>query len=97
LFGNSQERKRFFKLIAVRTPFEPWLWFVYHYFACLGFLEGRRGLIACQIRSAYIRQVRAKMYELALGRLAEPSSAIAAGGRQNRLPPRPGRPASKAA
>lgn len=68
LFGNSQERKRFLKLIAVRMPSEPWLWFAYHYFVCLGFLEGKRGLIACQIRASYIRQVRAKMYELGLRR-----------------------------
>lgn len=68
LLGNSQERKRFLKLIAVRMPSEPWLWFAYHYFVCLGFLEGKRGLIACQIRASYIRQVRAKMYELELRR-----------------------------
>lgn len=68
LFGNSQERKRFLKLIAVRMPSEQWLWFAYHYFVCLGFLEGKRGLIACQIRASYIRQVRAKMYELELRR-----------------------------
>ncbi|MEE9355847.1 MAG: glycosyltransferase family 2 protein [Methylococcaceae bacterium] len=64
LFGNSQERRRFLKKIIVRMPFEPWLWFAYHYFFRLGLLEGRRGLIACQIRANYIAQVRAKMYEL---------------------------------
>jgi len=64
LFGNPQERRRYLKRIAVRVPFEHWLWFAYHYFIRLGFLEGRRGLIACQIRASYISQVRAKMYEL---------------------------------
>jgi glycosyltransferase involved in cell wall biosynthesis len=68
LFGNAQERRRFLKGLAVRVPFEPWLWFAYHYFFRLGFLEGRRGLIASQVRAAYIGQVRAKLYEL---RLAE--------------------------
>jgi glycosyltransferase involved in cell wall biosynthesis len=66
LFGNSQERRRFLKGIAIRVPFEPLLWFLYHYILCLGFLEGKRGFIACQIRSNYIRQVRSKLYELQL-------------------------------
>ena len=68
LFGSAQERRRFLKKLAIRAPFEPLLWFLYHYVLRLGFLEGRRGLIAAQIRSAYIAQVRAKMYELRLAR-----------------------------
>lgn len=64
LFGNSQERRRFLKGLIIRLPFEQHLWFLYHYVARLGFLEGRPGLIACQIRASYIAQVRAKMYEL---------------------------------
>jgi glycosyltransferase involved in cell wall biosynthesis len=67
LFGNSQERRRALKALVVRVPFEQWIWFFYHYIAKLGILEGRRGLIACQIRMSYIAQVRAKMYELDLG------------------------------
>lgn len=66
LFGNSQERRRWVKTFIIRSPFEPYLWFVYHYFVCLGFLEGRRGLIACKLRASYIMQVRAKIYELEL-------------------------------
>jgi glycosyltransferase involved in cell wall biosynthesis len=66
LFGNSQERRRALKALVVRIPFEQWIWFFYHYVVKLGLLEGRRGLIACQIRMSYIAQVRAKMYELAL-------------------------------
>lgn len=64
LFGNPQERRRFLKALIIRLPFEHWLWFAWHYFARLGFLEGRPGLIACQIRASYIAQVRAKLYEL---------------------------------
>lgn len=66
LFGNSQERRRFLKKLAVRVPFEPQLWFLYHYIFRLGFLEGRPGLIASQIRANYINQVRSKMYEMSL-------------------------------
>ena len=67
-FGNAQERRRFLKRIAVRMPFESTLWFLYHYVFRLGFLEGRRGLIAAQIRASYIRQARAKLYELQMRR-----------------------------
>ena len=64
LFGNHQERRRFLKMLAIRTPFEPQLWFLYHYLFRLGLLEGRPGLIASQIRASHIAQVRAKLYEL---------------------------------
>ncbi|EMI41674.1 glycosyl transferase, group 2 family protein [Rhodopirellula sp. SWK7] len=64
LFGNAQERRRWLKRIAVRIPAEPILWFLYHYVVKLGFLEGRPGLIASQIRAQYISNVRAKVYEL---------------------------------
>ncbi|MCH6257391.1 glycosyltransferase family 2 protein [Puniceicoccaceae bacterium K14] len=64
LFGNSQEFRRFLKKFIIALPFEPWVWFVYHYLIQLGFLEGQRGLIASQIRREYIRQVRSKVFEL---------------------------------
>jgi glycosyltransferase involved in cell wall biosynthesis len=65
LFGNPQERRRALKALVMRMPMEHWLWFLYHYVFRLGFLEGRPGMIACQIRASYIAQVRAKAYELA--------------------------------
>ncbi len=44
------------------------------YLLRLGCLEGRPGLIACQIRASYIAQTRAKIYELALrDRAGEPA------------------------
>ena len=64
LFGNIQERRRFLKQIACRIPGEHWLWLCYHYFARLGCLEGRPGLIASQLRAQYIANVNAKLYEL---------------------------------
>ena len=64
LFGNSQERHRWLDRMVYKLPFEHWIFFFYHYFFRLGFLEGYRGLIASQIRSSYIAQVRAKTYEL---------------------------------
>lgn len=71
LFGNSQERRRFLKKLVLKMPFEHCVWFVYHYFVRLGFLEGRRGLIACQIRASYIAQTNAKIYEARLKRAAQ--------------------------
>jgi hypothetical protein len=67
LFGNSQERRRWLKVFALRVPFEPLLWFLYHYLLRLGFLEGLPGLIASRMRANYIGDVRAKLYELKRG------------------------------
>lgn len=78
LFGNAQERRRFLKLIAVRAPGEPLWWFLYHYIARLGFLEGRPGLIASQIRASYIAQARAKCFELRLPATPDRGLAVAA-------------------
>ncbi|MCA9034520.1 MAG: glycosyltransferase family 2 protein [Planctomycetaceae bacterium] len=64
LFGNIQERRRFLKQILVHLPLEHWIWFLTHYFVFLGCLEGRPGLIACRLRSQYIADVKAKMYEM---------------------------------
>ena len=30
-FGNTQERRRYLKLIIIKLPFEPLIWFFYHY------------------------------------------------------------------
>lgn len=66
LFGNPQERRRFLKRVVNALPFEGALWFFYHYFFRFGFLEGRAGLIAAQIRRAHFENVRAKLFELKL-------------------------------
>ena len=62
-WGNTQERRRFLKKLAMRIPAEPACWFLYHFVLRLGFLEGRSGFIAAVLRAQYIRQVRAKIYE----------------------------------
>lgn len=64
LLGNTQERRRFFKKIIIRMPFEPTIWFLYHYVFRAGFLEGYPGFAASRIRAQYIFQVRAKLKEL---------------------------------
>lgn len=67
LFGDVQQRRRFLKVVVMKIPLEPLLWFIYHYVIMLGFLEGRRGLYASLFRACYIAQVRAKIYEKKLG------------------------------
>lgn len=64
LFGDYQQRRRAMKKLVMLMPAESLIWFFYHYVIRLGFLEGRRGLIACQIRKAYIQNVRARVWEL---------------------------------
>lgn len=68
LFGDPQQQRRFLKFLALRVPCESQLWFFYHFIWCGGFLEGRRGYIASRIRSDYIAAVRAKVFELRMGR-----------------------------
>lgn len=71
LFGDVQQRRRWIKNIAIRVPGEPLLWFLYHFVFRLGMLEGRRGLIASQIRAQYINHVRSKMFERSAGLKSE--------------------------
>jgi glycosyltransferase involved in cell wall biosynthesis len=62
--GNTQERRRFLKKLVMTLPFEPFIWFCYHYFLRLGFLEGQPGYIASRLRSQYIFAVKAKLKEM---------------------------------
>lgn len=64
IMGDTQERRRWLKRILLHLPCESLLWFGYHYVLRLGLLEGRAGLIACQLRARHFSQVRAKLYEL---------------------------------
>jgi glycosyltransferase involved in cell wall biosynthesis len=64
LFGNTQERRRFLKGLIIYVPFEAHLWFAYHFLFRFGFVEGRAGFIASQLRAQHFSQVRAKLYEL---------------------------------
>ena len=59
-----QRLRRVLKRIAISTPFEPLAWFLFHYFICLGVLEGRRGFVASRIRATYIADVRDKLWAL---------------------------------
>ena len=67
LFGNSIERKRFFKILYNYFPFpviKPILLFLYKYFLLLGFLDGKIGFYYCLLNSLWFRTIiEAKKYE----------------------------------
>ncbi|MEO8660330.1 MAG: glycosyltransferase family 2 protein [Bryobacteraceae bacterium] len=75
--SGEQAFRRFLKSVAVRLPFEPVFWFLYHYVVRLGFLEGTRGYIACSIRAQYIRNIRSKLFELRLLKCEREQSSAA--------------------
>ncbi|MGB6546533.1 MAG: glycosyltransferase [Candidatus Acidiferrales bacterium] len=70
LGGSQVERRRFFKLLFLRIPGRPWLYFFYSYILRGGFLDGRPGFIYNTLKSLYWYQVSVKEYEL---RLTEPA------------------------
>ena len=78
LFGNTQERRRFLKKLVIRLPFEPAIWFVYHYLVRGGVLEGWPGFLACKIRAEYIAEVRTKLRRLRRGGPAAGKSCVEA-------------------
>ncbi|AEI49057.1 glycosyltransferase family 2 protein [Runella slithyformis] len=67
LFGTQDQRKRFLKLKYASLPLftRPFAYFVYRYFAKLGFLDGKKGLIWHFLQGLWYRfLVDAKMYEV---------------------------------
>lgn len=64
VFGDVQSRRRLLKLVIRALPFEGFLWFIYHYVVCLGFVEGRIGFYLSRIRANYIGDARMKVWEI---------------------------------
>jgi hypothetical protein len=68
LFGNKIERTRWLKLhIYNNTPLftRSLAYFVYRYFFCLGFLDGREGLIFHTLQAFWYRfYVDSRIWEL---------------------------------
>lgn len=67
LFGNKVERTRWLKEnVYSRTPLfvRPFLYFLYRYFICLGFLDGKAGLVWHVLQGFWYRfYIDAKVYE----------------------------------
>jgi glycosyltransferase involved in cell wall biosynthesis len=53
VFRDKVSRRRALKNIAANLPFRPLLRFIYMYLFCLGFLDGRAGLIYCRLLMHY--------------------------------------------
>ena len=70
LFGHKVNRTRWLKEnIYMRTPLftRPFLYFFYRYFVCLGFLDGKPGLIFHVLQAFWYRfYIDAKVYEARL-------------------------------
>ena len=65
LFGTWPERRRFLKTrIWYQLPARPAIRFVWMFFVKRGFLDGREGLIYCQLIAAYEAMIDARLLEL---------------------------------
>lgn len=67
LYGSQAERKRFLKYLYAKIPLfvRPFLYFIYRYFFCLGFLDGKNGLIWHFLQGFWYRfLVDAKIYDI---------------------------------
>ena len=69
LFGSWPERRRFLKTrIWYQLPCRPAVRFVWMFFIKRGFLDGRQGLVYCQLLAAYEAMIDARLLELERGR-----------------------------
>jgi glycosyltransferase involved in cell wall biosynthesis/SAM-dependent methyltransferase/uncharacterized protein YbaR (Trm112 family) len=65
LLGSWPERRRFFKTqVWYRLPFRPAIRFLWMYVVKRGFLDGREGLVYCQLIAAYDALIDARLLEL---------------------------------
>jgi glycosyltransferase involved in cell wall biosynthesis/uncharacterized protein YbaR (Trm112 family) len=64
-FGSWPERRRWLKLtVWYRMPFRPAIRFLWMFVVKRGFLDGRQGLVYCQLLAAYEAMIDARLLEL---------------------------------
>jgi glycosyltransferase involved in cell wall biosynthesis len=68
LRGTQAQRRRWLRRRFMAMPGFPLYFFLYKYFLKLGFLDGVPGLIYCGMQSIQFFHIKAKIYELKLGR-----------------------------
>jgi len=68
LFGTQAQRRRWLKKKFLAVPGSPVLFFLYRYVFRLGFLDGTPGLIYGGLQGAQLFNVKAKIYELNVGK-----------------------------
>jgi glycosyltransferase involved in cell wall biosynthesis len=67
-WGTQAQRRRWLRHHFLEVPGSPVLFFLYKYFACLGFLDGVPGLIFCAFQGIQFFHIKAKVYELRTAR-----------------------------
>jgi hypothetical protein len=70
LYGTQAQRRRWLRRRFLEMPGSPVFFFLYKYFACLGFLDGVPGLIYCTFQGVQFFHIKAKIYELRAARMA---------------------------
>jgi hypothetical protein len=68
---DPQRRRAVLKRIASRLPFRGSLYFLYCYFFCLGFLDGKDGFVFCRMKALYQSMIAVNKYDLKKKRHAE--------------------------
>jgi glycosyltransferase involved in cell wall biosynthesis len=68
LFGEQAQRRRWLRKKLFSLPGSPLLFFIYKYVLCLGFLDGMPGLIYCGFQGIQFFHIKAKIYELKMGK-----------------------------
>jgi len=68
LFATQAQRRRWLRKKLFAVPGSPVLFFLYKYFLRLGFLDGRPGLIYCVLQGIQFFHIKAKIYELRIGK-----------------------------
>jgi glycosyltransferase involved in cell wall biosynthesis len=68
LFATQAQRRRWLRKKLFGVPGSPALFFLYKYFLRLGFLDGKSGLIYCALQGIQFFHIKAKIYELRIGK-----------------------------
>ena len=68
LWGTQAQRRRWLRRHFFGLPGSPLLFFFYKYVWSLGFLDGVPGLIYCVMQGIQFFHIKAKIYELRIGR-----------------------------
>jgi glycosyltransferase involved in cell wall biosynthesis len=68
LWGTQAQRRRWLRRRFLGLPGSPFLFFIYKYVVSLGFLDGVPGLIYCAMQGIQFFHIKAKIYELGIGR-----------------------------
>jgi hypothetical protein len=68
LWGTQAQRRRWLRRHFFELPGSPLLFFLYKYVLSFGFLDGVPGLIYCTMQGIQFFHIKAKIYELQIGR-----------------------------